>query len=371
MFTDRAVNLMDPGTTDLNDGSNYHLSHDFLLNGVFGAKYDAGVWEVALMAGWTNYWTHPWGPGFHFPKGFPLDDALDNVSWDDDNYFYQASIPVYLGGIYRINSDFSVGLDMSGRFLFTGMEADDDLNIWEFPFDRTPIFNVGAFLAYGDAANNGFWAKAEVYALELGLPLVHDDGAEYTVGPIGLLGDPSYRVFRPWEWGTRTLGLELMVGFNGTWDDGWENNGDGPWGGLWVKFGNFFAFEDFDGGVELRAGLGYNNFRILDQLALNANAYVHSKILGTGTDIGFRVTPELVWNLIPRGSITFGYNIGYNWHMGDNRLRTGGWYDGDEWLASDDGSDFESVLFSDEWFGLQKEGRLTQHTLDVTFKWSF
>jgi len=184
------------------------------------------------------------------------------------------------------------------------------------------------------------------------------------------------RVFRPGSWTTKTIGLELTVGFNATYDsdDYWENNEDFFWAGLWAKFGNFLAFESaYDGGIELMAGVGYNNLRVLDQMAFNANAFVHSKISGERTDIGFKIVPELVWNLIPHGSITFGYTIGYNWHLGDNRLRKGAYNTGvDPWIYVPTGANsIESVLFDEEWYGFDRDGRLTQHFLEITFKWSF
>jgi hypothetical protein len=312
-------------TTDKGARFPFMVVDDFILNGVFGVKFDAGVWDVAAMAGWTNYWTHPvFAPGFTNAVGYEHTDG---------ETYRNASIPVYLGAQYRISSDLTAGADLSARFLQTGDPEPP------YPFDTTPVFNIGAYLGWGSSDSDGFWARAEVYALELGLDLRHED--------------TDARVIRPQTQIGRTLGLEIQAAFNGTWDDGWENNGDGFWAGLRVVFGNFFDFED--AGVGLNAGVGYNGLRLLDQLTLNANGYVQS-IIADETFVGFRVTPELVWSLIPNGDITFGYTLGYNWHLDDNRLRN------NTPLVNG------SVILNPEYIG---DGNLTQHQLDVTFTWRF
>jgi hypothetical protein len=357
LVTDRTFRNTEPAPAWQNEGEHFHLADDFLLNGVFGARLGIGDWDAAAMVGWTNYWTHPKGTGFGYPVGHPSNPDTGATDFSSNEFFQMVSIPVYLGATYAISPELTAGADMTARFLYTGPYEGATGNTGQYPFDSTPVFNLGAFIAFGAPENNGFWARAEVFALELGLDLEYANNRQ----ALDPKGNMSYRVFRPVTEGTKTLGFELWAGFNASWDDGWENNGPDFWAGLWVRFGNFFAFDKFDGGVDLKAGAGWNEFRLMDQLFLNANVFVHSTVRGGDepTFIGFKVVPELEWRLIPNGSITLGYLIGYNWNMDRNELREGTPLTGG------------SVLVGDEWMGTDRVGVLTQHQLDITFKWSF
>jgi len=332
---------------------NYGAVSDFLLNGVFGMKFDGGIWDLAAMIGWSNYWTHPLADGFFFSHAhYYPDDNLDATMYD------AASVPIYLGSTYKINNLLTVGADMSARFLQMGPQAipadhesgkaNDDQEYKPF------MFNLGGFVGYGDRGElGGFWGRVEVYALEL--MLVRSDPEADPFPITGRNQDPEQE---------KTIGLELSAGFNRTWDDGdFDEEGEGFWGGVWVKFANFLNFEEK--GVRMRGGLGYNGLRVLDQLTFNIGGYVESKIAEEVSDIGLIVLPELVWNLIPNGSITFGYKIGLNWNIDEDRLRTLR-YDEDATPPVGTGK-YDNVLRVPELFN----NSLTQHQLDVTFNWSF
>jgi hypothetical protein len=358
--------LGNPGT----GGGNYSAISDFILNGVFGAKFEADVWEVAAMLGWSNYWSDPNNPPSYLRRSYiPPSGTISG----GDPVFSGASVPVYVGATYRIpEAEVAIGADMSARFLQTGPDGLAAPGVR--PYEEVPIFNLGAYLAYGNRETlGGFWARLEMFALELGLPLVDENN------------DP---VQRPVNYGglRRTIGLEVSAAFNRRWEvrsgpngpdaPRWHNTlGTGFWAGAQARFNNFLNFEEE--GVTFNLGIGYRDFGLgIEQLVFSVAGFVQTIINEDTTALGFRVVPELRWNVIPRGNIRFEYVLGYNWNDDENNhgtgLRPNGFRaDGTPITGTPGGpgplDSTGSSIFNRGW----RYNTLTNHQLNVIFTWNF